>query len=834
MKIDKRKSITNNSKVYIRLERENLLSKFWNEYKLANKKTCNEWEISIFNFFGVGGTGKTELVNDLYNQLNDSKQCIIKVFDENQSILENILCVRNILVSQYKADFSLFDLVYCEYCKKMGRSLSEFEKKSLFSNKIIESIYPILNVIPNLNLLAAIPQCLKPYEQEIRKKFSENSFQFVYYSYVELEKRLPQYFAEDFQKFLLKENKVFTLIIDNIDWISGEDRILFENWFLKEGSLTHSLPNIIWVFAQRERIKDTFFPDKTVQNIKVGNFDKDQTEIYLKGLNIREEYFDDIYALTSGLPLYLELCKETYYACIKNKQAFNIDILGKEKENLVHTFYRYMGEEHKKVLRIMSYLVSWTDSIFTELLRYMNIENCNVAYEEVKNMSFIHVGQERYYIHDIVGEVIETQLTKSELELVSSYINTKYDETERLTFDLKKNMISIVNEKEFEKYILEEIFSILFFYAEQGKSYEILRCRRILMEKSADFKDANFSYAIIDWCCAKAYVTLGEFEKSLLYSKSAYEKLSYYILSFEKDNGFNGQIYISIKEHYANDLQQCGNYEESLKIRSEIWSESKRLYGKDSFQSIVCEHNFYLSLLEDETTQLEGINKIIRIIKKREKFICGGEIDKTNLQHIINAKITLGRVYASRGDYENAVKWGQEAAILAYDTFWKKIEGVEEDVIAITEKNYAEKIIFSFAEILMDIREFKSMVSLLEEIYSSWIKIFDEKSQIMMSLTYCLGVAYGEVGRPEKGKELLRKCYEYSYDTRGKYDKKTLRYRKEYAICLAYAGEDDESLATLEECLFAYLEVYGDDNSKQLEFLRHAIMVQKKKLSLRY
>ena len=828
MKIDKRKSVGENSRIYIHVERKRFLENFWNEYELCQKREAKNWEISVYNFWGVGGTGKTELLNDLYNGLVSKKGFrVIKAFDEKKSMLENMLSIRNILVKQYSVDFTLFDLVYCEYCKKTGRDLNDFEKKSLFSNKIVESIYPFLNIMPNINLLAAIPQALKPYEEELKEKFNDDSFRFTYYSYVELEKRLPQYFAEALQTFLLKSDKIITVIIDNIDWIKGEDKEVFNKWFLEKGALIQSIPNVLWVFASREKICNDFFSDKTVQNCNVEGFDIYETREYLERLHISEEYLEDIFAITQGMPLYLELCKETYFACIKNKEQFDVEIIRGGEEQLVHTFYKYLSDKEKRLLRIMSFLNSWTEGIMLELLEHMGTHDLIDEYYKVQDMSFVHKDNERFYIHSIVGEIISKQITKSELNIISSCGSVIFTETESMMYEMKKNFFVITEGREFEKYVLMEVLKNLYYLAEQGKVYDVMRYRRIIFEYSKKYNNVDFALAVVDWSCAKAYTTVREINKSLYYSERAYQKVKSNVYISMNASFFD--FYVDIKEQYANDLMLCGHNEMSMKIRSEIWSECKRKYGKRSFASMVSEQNYCLSMINNISTQSEGIIRLSKVINKREKSDYGEEYQEQNLQHTINAKITLGEVYADRGEYEKAVKWGREAVITAHSYFYNK-EKVEQ--VRFIHNRYVERIIYSYAEILIGMREFDNAIPLLEELYSSWENLYDENSQIMLSIANCLGIAYSEVGETEKGKKLLLNCYQKSYDTNGKYSRKTLQYKKEYAICIALGGGDEEALELLEDCLFAYKVTYGEDGTEQLDNLEKAVSIQKKKMRL--
>ena len=326
----------------------------------------------------------------------------------------------------------------------------------------------------------------------------------------------------------------------------------------------------------------------------------------------------------------------------------------------------------------------------------------------------------------------------------------------------------------------------------------------MISERLFKIENNILSHSVAYFYHAKVLQKLGFLDKAY----ESYEVAYNIVCSVERPTYMKQCAYdyyaTNIREEYANALQYCQKYEESRIIREKILEQSIKKYGRKKYETIVAQQNLYTLFIYMDDFRDKGIMGLKTIINRREKLIIkDNNIICMNAEHIIWAKQSLADGYEKKNDLEMAIKYSAEAYFEALE-----MKG-EQDY-------YTQSIANRLADMLMTIREYELVIKLTEGIYATMKEIISDGNVLLNSMRYTLGVAYGASGRIEEGKNLLRECYEYAHDTWGIVDKRTLMYKKEYAICLAYEKQHEEAIEMLLDCKELYESTYGLDGEDQL------------------
>lgn len=818
MKISKQKQISSPVSIQKSLViRQTQIDRFWSEYNY-NQSQSETWNTCSMNFFGIGGIGKSKLCESLCQELEKNKKQFISLyFEEANSLIQHLLIIRNLLNQKYNFQFPFFDLAYIEYYKKIGKTVEQPQLQLFLSNKWLETAYPILNVIPKVNIFAAIAQSIKIVEPDIAQRLNDNKlFEEIYFfSPEELYKRIPYYFMLDVYKIIEFIEEPLVIFIDNFDGKELHENEFF-NWIFGKDSPILQLPNIVWTFFSREEIKKHDI-NIDIKNIPVDSFDLPTARDYLLQVHVDSDLVNEIYTLTDGIPIYLEICVDAYYEAIRCKEKVNFSTFQNDRNKLIKVYTNYLDKDKKLLLDLMSCLSEWNDEIFIKLLDILNMDYLLYDYEEMKNKSFIFKRGSMFYLHHIVRNVVFENINQTLLTKVQNSITKLCEETnlfheklELLSLEIKLRLIN--SEAEFINFFCKYLahdFKLFVNNTDLPRMYEYYYTIEKFLRT---YDQVYFINAILELYYGKLLSKIGDFSNAIKHLQLAYE---YSIKSIcpQNFNMKNYQLILrDIKGEYSNCLLQIGEFDSSIKFRKELCEEIAKSEGTKSYFYTVAQQNYATSLIYSKKDIAKGLQIILKVIKKRNKIILKDtSLINLNLLQTLFALHTAAEAYEMLEDYTNALHFSYSA----YSTA-QSIYGPNDF--------HTYSFGSSLANILLHITSYEPALRLLEEIYSHWKTIMPKSSPLLCSLMYSLGIAYGECGQPSKGKDLLYSLYLDSLNINGEFDKITLKYKKEYAICLSHEGNNIEALEILYDILNIYNRYYYNDMSEQYFMLIFSII----------
>ena len=711
------------------------------------------------------------------------------------SALDNIVSIRCSLNRDYNFIFGLFDIAYVFYCNLCGKVIEERNKASLLDNELMNKVLPFLQ-LSKFAVIADVLEAIKPFENKWFSSVTETDLSFLKMSPDDIEDVLIQLFVKDFKNNLKKISDPIIICLDNIVRINSDLRECFFN----DNGIICNLPCVVWAIASNEEIKDEAVEEKYIRNVRLEELDYDSVGQYLKENAIKTEYTTNVYEVSGGIPIYVELLVKKI---LQNETDRVFDLSEKDKNQWIEDYYLTISDDKKKTLKVLAINNTWNEEELITVLSNIKIDKSE--YEYVLNQSYVQSFNEKVALHQVIKDVVQTNMSDTEYTNIISKIGS---------LGLNRDDLYLLNYSKQLYFEPDEQSLIKLIANEYGNSLRTNNCERIiaLHQRTAEFLKYKPSFCLMSSYCfvGEMYKNIGLFKKMKETMAVACEMLA----EIECPTGFNKTYYedlcLHALEQYAFALQNEQDLEKSIKIREEILVRTIKAKGSKTIHALNAQQNLYNSLVDMGICDDEIEGRLKHLIKSREKILLRNryEISK-NKEFTVMAKQLLCRVYASRGTennkelVSNIIELMESANVLPQNC---------------TARNAVDMFIVKIA---MDFSLYD--VALIEDLKQRVENIYSKDSNVVESINYSLAVAYGETGNPEKGALILQHLYTNSFDKRGISSKETLRYKKEYAICISQIGDHDRALSLLKECKEVYENVYGKDESTQYNNIIHSI-----------
>ena len=767
--------------------REELITDFFNDY-YSHEHSLDSWQLSVTNYYGIPGIGKSKLLYKIYEvQEERGLKALFYRFDNNVSVLDNVVSFRCALGEKYNYRFALFDMAYVYYCKVCGKKIEGKHKSSILDNKFMNTVLPFFQ-LTKYAPAASLVEAIKPFENEWFTSISEKDFSFLRMSPDDIEDVLMQYFIRDLSIDLKNNGNPMVVCIDNITKVNNS----FYEWFLSPEGIICSTPYIVWAMASNEIIKDDEDEQKYIRNVRMEGLEYDDVNRYLTDNNIDIAFLPNVYQVTAGIPLYVEMIVKKI---IQSDSDEIFDLSTKDKKQWIEDYYFKISEEKKKALKVLSLNDTWQKEELLMLFDKLKINNDD--YEFILEQSYVQGVQGKVALHQVIKDIVQTNMSKSEcISLLAEAEKVGIKTDDYYLFSYMKNLYNAKNEIE----LINVINSGYSIEKHANDNDRILAFH----QKICEFLKYKKCFCLMLSYCyvAEMYKEIGLFRNMKEYMSAAYEIADH----ISCPNGMTNMLFenylLNTYEQYAFSLQMNNFYSESKQIRERIIERAIKLSGSKSFLTLNSRQNYYNSLVDmgECCDEIEG--KIKYLIKQRKRLIIKDAHERAlNVEYIVAAKQLLCRVYSERNEPDKKI---------IGDCVMDMLDSAKE----ISDASRVHTIVDMFlCKLLLDSRLYD--VKFILDLKNRIEMTYDKNSDVVESINYALGIAYGETGDYEKGAEILRDLYAKSYDRNGEAAKDTLRFKKEYALCISQGGDHLKALELLQECRDVYKNVYGEDESEQ-------------------
>ncbi len=177
-----------------------------------------------------------------------------------------------------------------------------------------------------------------------------------------------------------------------------------------KGLIPH-VSNVVWVIAGREKLKwdiiESEWQDSLEQHL-IGDLSLEDTVFFLDKAGINDKLIQkQIYKVTNGTPIYLDLCVDNYYALVRNNIAPNIDDIGETSIDLVSRFIQYLDTTTQELIEILSCIEDWDNECFDKCCEEIDGSIDSIMKERILNLSFIQTQDNiSYKMHKTIKEIL--------------------------------------------------------------------------------------------------------------------------------------------------------------------------------------------------------------------------------------------------------------------------------------------------------------------------------------------------------------------------------------------------------------------------------------------
>lgn len=807
-------------------DRKEYRDAFRDAYETVKSELNCESDVHVLYYYGIGGIGKTHLLNKLKDELKEqvpSPMYIhvdLGVCQERITVLEGI---KKNLADNYKFSFSLFELGVYVYARKVGAKAESIDvKQFIASSPVLSLILQISKELPVVGVAAKILDIattalttadkassiiltrIKKHDKKLKELDSMDSDGLYRY--------LSHLFALDMAENLEKKTKEpFVFFLDTYEKLISKpgnvgEPLLADEWIRGDDGLIQCIPKTLWVIAGRDRLDwETFDPewrDALEQHRLDMLSDKDSSD-FLKSTGITDEkLISQIFELTKGTPLCLDLCVDTFFRIRDKGITPDISMFGNNSLELTERFIRYMDNEQKDLSLVLAYLDKWDDALVIGIAPDIIPNFSFSAYERTKDYSYVTYDDDSdsYCMSPIVGNVLKVKCPPLLKKRIGTVLFDKFSK--------------VLEKKDF----LSPDFSTALTYVTQAG---LLLCED--RDELCEFFTKHIDGNLISLAEAGMFECADNIFDMLLKESETENDV------FRKTIMFLNARLAQIK---GDCKKACELADESLKLQMELCPEI------DSNT---------LAMAEALATMLSGAGKNEEAIKKTE-FVLEhrrrllGEDAKTTINSLLNLGVYLYRAKKYREAFETSQQ--------AYEKYKKVLgENCDSTIRAMHDMSVS----------LYCLEEYRQALDLQEKALEKSIKYYGEDNPEALMIMSSLAFTLSRLDEPEKALELrktvlekrlrhLRKNHNYtissmndvarSLNSLGKYEEAADMYKKIYEAHCSVSGENNQdalsaldSAATIiinslkkpEEALPLFIkifekkrELYGTGNEKLL------------------
>lgn len=841
-------------------DREEPRASFWKMYEKARvERIAGADDIHVLTYYGIGGIGKSSLLDKLMAEMDEKLTTArylyfdFKVQQESRVVLEKM---RTKLVDDYQYTFPLFDLANYVYAKKIGEKTETPETKKLSERSpLLSSMMELAGSIPVIGIAAQVLSLADQCQATIRSYLKQHSRELAQIEYLEAEElyqQLPVLFAEDMSRNLENEYAPFVFFLDTYERLVNElsqvgEPLKNDYWIREELGLVQNIPGVLWVIAGREKLRwerfDSEWEDSLEQHI-LGNLSEVDSEHFLVQAGIGSaELRADLYKLTDGTPVYLDLCVAQHQQILSRGEIPTADMFGKDTQDLIERFLRYMDNAQKDMVFMLCCLKQWSDELIAQIGGKILPNFSLYAYEKVKDFSFIIQSEENLYnIHQTIGSVLinecprilkdrtadclierfckdlsqdtpeEDFLTAANYMLEAGIM--KYRDSEALREFYEENLRSAVaGLSEAGRFDQAEMYlNRLASVAERDtksrlKAMYLLDKSRVAFDRGIRDPEAKLAFQAYEmyadllgedhsdslWALGHLAACLAEgidIKRALEMERRIYEKRLQY-------HGANDPATVLAMLNYSISLSAAGEYRQALELMEETYHRSMQIHGPDDANTILAMQNYAVALKHAE--QWDSVLELERqVLDWRKENL--GDTHPNTLAAQQNYAVTLRQA----GDLAQCLELEKE--VLCH---CREILGDNHPDTLAAMNNYALTLEAAGEE--------AEALALMEEAIERRMQILGEDHPDTLTARINYAATLSRNDECERALDIEKDVLQRRIQILGKNHPDTLSAMYNCSISMRKLGEYEEALALAKEVLTLRTDILGADHPATID-----------------
>ncbi len=415
------------------IDREKEREVFWDIFD-ARCEREEQWTVTVFHFWGMGGIGKSALLKKLLLEAeerngreNDKISTAYVSVGEQDNGIRIMSRIAALLKRNCHFSFPLFEIGLYALAVKSGAGAIKKEVETLQERSgLLSMLLDGADLVQPLSFAATVFRLLDQCAKEIKTHVNGHKK-----SVEELERLMPEELTEKLPDLFLKDmisnnDKVLYPILIFLDklealrtGISGIDEIDYQIGWLKY--LTARTPNVIWVCSGREKLlwaeESENEWEESLYTIEVKPFDEIWMSRYfadndMEVATIRRE----LYELTQGIPLFLTICYELYQKlCMKTNDggsasgkslAVTIKSFEGKQERLIQTYVENLTLAERRTLFVLACVGEWDGKLIHYLTEKVPIDSFREAYRILMRKSYLAENGGGFELHQVIQEQV--------------------------------------------------------------------------------------------------------------------------------------------------------------------------------------------------------------------------------------------------------------------------------------------------------------------------------------------------------------------------------------------------------------------------------------------
>jgi len=852
-------------------DREDPQEAFERKFRVLNEN----WKKSyyVLCYYGIGGIGKTSFVNKLCRvirgvegnepRLLDKIECnyIRYDFEAKTSGIDKLSILLSLRKQLGEADknfkFFRFDSAVLLYAKKSGSSIEKDEtaQSLLEGNPWLDAVISTVGTVPVVGWVSGVIQAIDKSSRAVKEAISKHMDEAKYRYHLneidcmempEILGKLHEYFIMDMRyNMQYVATKPVIVFLDTyeryIDTLNREISMITEDHWLRKGnrSVIRSIPGILWVITGREKLfwaeddawdepkvecpfsqmdekEKEELAEKHLEQHLLGDLSLKDATGFLKKAGISNDTIcRQIYDLTNGTPLFLDICVDSYHDLCGRGISIEIEQFGEDLTQLISRYLSNMNDANREMVYFLACLGTWNDESVREIAKKATTLRwyTYAKYEDFVKHSFIIKNLDgSFYMHETVRSAA---LKNADKEILNDIRMLKMSMLkERLTNDTTLDYTAV----------LSELIKVL---KESDCSYEVFyECLVIVKRGFRQLSDAGcldllYRHAKEILCISENRypetlvedIARSEYGAALClkgYVKAALKMVEEISWRNQKGDEFK-EDWIIIKSIITNVYDANGLRQECLELTKDIVDFYKHKLGEEHEETINAMNNlvaFYGSVGEIYKA-LEMSKKILEISKQ-----------KFGLEHLCTIRImnNVAVSYIRIGEYEKAQELGEliletstkalgeenpntlsimNNVAVIYDSVGENQKALKlcEQMLETSKRALGEKhpitirTMYNLASSYYSMRERKVSLKLFEQVFEMRKQILGEDHPDTLKAMNSLASAYYSNNNLQRAHELYEQALVESRRILGENHPDTIKVMKDLALFYYYTGE---------------------------------------------
>ena len=494
----KEESIKNTDRVF--LDREDILNKIEKNVFLYKD---NVSFYKLFAFYGMGGIGKSRLVNQIYDTYNGTDLMLYKFPLEilnHETIPSILLHIRRRFSYTPHFDYVLFRYWdFINYDRVNREILDSILNKSIrfFSSTIDNLLFFGCGRLENIvKILLEIyeERKIEPDEIEFVTKLLQGKLEDLHYY-------MSKTLAQDIEQEIKEYKYIFIFDAYNLD-----GKCTKFDW-LK--CFINNFEQGLFIVTSREQL-DWFEYEKVdtsiVENIPMDSIPLEVIRKYLIDQKYSKSQIDLIIEKTDCIPLFLDIALR-----ISEEEGFSRStFVGfNDKTDLVKHLLNHLSLNEQNVIEYLAVVRLFNEEIYNNALEFNKLSYLNLSFSKFKECTILRYVEEfngLYKIHSILANNISILMEKIlRHKIIKDYINITWARiipNEFLYDDIKYNFILniyilVENEQlSVDKEISEKLLDMYFYLVD--RSYETDFIKHIISLENKDKSTLKYIYQYIN------------------------------------------------------------------------------------------------------------------------------------------------------------------------------------------------------------------------------------------------------------------------------------------------------------------------------------------------